>query len=95
MYLPSMKKTMLVAGCALVLGSTVTASDFATGWLNFSEPQQDLIDNLGDVLRSYEQASCQQQQQEALQRYLALGIPCNSAILMAQSQYPCDWTDEL
>ena len=76
-----------------MLLSTVTASDFATGWLNFREPQQDLIDNLGDVLRSYEQASCQQQQQEALPRFLAMGISYNAAALMAHSQYPCDSTD--
>jgi len=82
---------MLVAGCALILGSTVTASDFAADWLNFREPQRDLISNLKEVLREQnELENCREQQQQALQRFLALGFSSNAAALMAHEQYPCD-----
>jgi hypothetical protein len=57
-------------------------------------PQQDLIDNLGEVLAAQSQLeSCEQQQQEALQRFLALGVPFQSAIFMAANQFPCGATD--
>jgi hypothetical protein len=42
---------MLLAGCALLLGTTVMASDFAADPLNFRKPQQDIIDNLKELLR--------------------------------------------
>jgi hypothetical protein len=86
-----MSKTTLVAGCALTLLSTLTASDFATDCLYSREQQRDLIDNLGEVLAAQSQLeSCEHQQQEALQRFLALGLSYNAAALMAHSQYPCD-----
>jgi hypothetical protein len=86
-----MRKTLLVSGCALLLCSTVPAGDFAAGPLNFREPQQDLIDNLSEVLReTKEDQSCEKQQEEALQRFLALGFSLNAAALMAHNQYPCD-----
>jgi hypothetical protein len=51
-------------------------------------PQQDLIDNLGEVLAAQSQLeSCEQQQQEALQRFLALGVPFQSAIFMAATSF--------
>jgi hypothetical protein len=84
---------MLVAAIALVLGSTVTASDNARDWPYFEGPQQYLISNLGEVLREqHALESCSQQQQEALQRFLNMGISYNAAALMAHSQYPCDST---
>jgi hypothetical protein len=87
---------MLVAGCALLFCSTVTAGDFAADPLNFRQPQQDLIDNLSELLReTNEVQSCEKQQEEALQRFLALGFSLNAAALMAHNQYPCDSTDEL
>ena len=90
----SMRKAMLVAAIALVLGSTVTASDNARDWPYFEGPQQYLIGNLGEVLREqHALESCTQQQQEALQRFLKMGISYNAAALMAHSQYPCDSTD--
>ena len=74
--------------------STVTAGDFAADPVNFREPQQDLIANLSEVLREqYELESCEQQQQEALQRFLSVGIPFQSAVFMARNQYPCALTD--
>jgi len=85
-----MKKAMLVAAIAVVLGSTVTASDNARDWPYFEGPQQYLVSNLGEVLRE----SCSQQQQEALQRFLNMGISYNAAALMAHSQYPCNSTDQ-
>jgi hypothetical protein len=89
-----MRKTMLVAGCALLFCSTVTAGDFAADPLNFREPQQDLIDNVSEVLReTREVQSCERQQEEALQRFLALGFSLNAAALMAHNQYPCASTD--
>src|SRR4029077_17608474 len=69
----SMRKAMLVAAIALVLGSTVTASDNARDWPYFEGPQQYLIGNLGEVLREqHALESCSQQQQEALQRFLKM-----------------------
>jgi hypothetical protein len=57
-------------------------------------PQQDLIDNRGEVLAAQSQLeSCEQQQQEALQRFLVLGVPFQSAIFMAANQFPCGATD--
>jgi hypothetical protein len=86
-----MSKTLLVAGCALILGSTVMASDFATDWLNFRDPQLGLIDNVNEVLREQNEfESCIQQQQEALHCFLSVGVPYSAAVLMAYSQYPCD-----
>ena len=91
----SMRKAMLVAAIALVLGSTVTASDNARDWPYFEGPQQYLISNLGEVLREQHAfESCSQQQQDALQRFLNMGISYNAAALMAHSQYPCDSTDQ-
>jgi hypothetical protein len=82
---------MLVAGCALLFCSTVTAGDFAAEPLNFSQPQQDLIDNVSEVLRETNEVQrCEEQQEEALQRFLALGFSLNAAALMAHNQYPCD-----
>jgi hypothetical protein len=58
--------------------------------VNFTKPQQDLIDNLGMTLReTNELESCREQQQQALQRFLALGLSYNAAALMAHEQYPC------
>ena len=89
-----MRKTLLVAACALFFCSTVTAGDFAADPLNFREPQQDLIDNLSEVLRETKEVqSCERQQEEALQRFLALGFSLNAAALMAHNQYPCASTD--
>ena len=91
----SMRKAMLVAAIALVLGSTVTASDNARDWPYFEGPQQYLISNLGEVLREqHALESCSQQQQEALQRFLNMGISYNAALIMAHFQYPCDSTDQ-
>jgi hypothetical protein len=86
-----MRKTLLVAGCALLFCSTAPAGDFAADPLNFREPQQDLVDNLSEVLRETKEVqSCEKQQEEALQRFLALGFSLNAAALMAHNQYPCD-----
>ncbi len=53
---------MLLAGCALLLGTTVIASDFAADQLNFRNPQQDLIDNVSELLReTKELQSCEKQ----------------------------------
>ena len=91
----SVREAILVATIALVLGSTVTASDNARDWPYFEGPQQYLINNLGEVLRDqHALESCSQQQQEALQRFLNMGISYNAAALMAHSQYPCDSTDQ-
>jgi hypothetical protein len=85
---------MLVAGCALLFCSTVTAGDFGADPINFREPQQDLIDNVSAVLRETKEGqSCERQQEEALQRFLALGFSLNAAALMAHNQYPCVSTD--
>ena len=85
---------MLVTGCALMLLSTVTADDEAVYWPYFMAPQRDLFDNLTEVLRGEnELQSCIQQQEEALKRFLAMGISYDTAVLMAHSQYPCDSTD--
>jgi len=90
-YLKNMRKTMLLAGCALLLGTTVIANDFAADPPNFRKPQQDLIDNLSEILReSKELQSCEKQQEEALQRFLKAGLSLNAAALMAHNQYPCD-----
>jgi len=78
-YQKNMRKTMLLAGCALLLGTTVIASDFAADPLNFRNPQQDIIDNVSA-----------KQQEEALQRFLEAGLSLNAAALMAHNQYPCD-----
>ena len=91
----SMRKAVLVAAIALVLGSTVMAGDNARDWPSFEGPQQYLINNLGEVLREQHAfESCSQQQQDALQRFLNMGISYNAAALMADSQYPCDSTDQ-
>jgi hypothetical protein len=85
---------MLFARCALLFCSTVTAGDFAADPLNFKEPQQDLIDNVSAVLHETKEVqSCERQQEEALQRFLALGFSLNAAALMAHNQYPCASTD--
>jgi len=85
------KTTLVAAGCALILGSTVTASDDAMDWPYLKEPRGDLISNLNDVLREQNGLeSCREQQQQALQRFLALGLSYNAAALMAHEQYPCD-----
>ena len=86
---------MLVAAIALALGPIVMASDTARDWPYFDGPQQYLISNLGEVLREqHALESCSQQQQEALQRFLNMGISYNAGVLMAHSQYPCDSTDQ-
>ena len=86
---------MLVAVIALVLGSTLTASDNARDWPYFDGPQQYLISNLGEVLQEQQALrSCSKQQQEALQRFLNMGISYNAALIMAHFQYPCDSTDQ-
>ena len=86
-----MRKTMLLAGCALLLGTTVIASDFAADQLNFRNPQQDLIDNVSELLReTKELQSREKQQEEALQRFLEAGLSLNAAALMAHNQYPCN-----
>ena len=88
-----MRKTILLAGCALLLGTTVIAGDFAAEPLDFRNPQQDLIliDNLSEMLReTKELQSCEKQQEEALQRFLEVGLSLNAAALMAHNQYPCD-----
>ncbi len=86
---------MLLAGSALLLGTTVIASDFEADPLNFRNPQQDLIDNVSEMLReTRELQSCEKQQEEALQRFLEAGLSLNAAALMAHNQYPCDSTDQ-
>jgi hypothetical protein len=90
-YQKNMRKTMLLAGCALLLGATVIAGDFAAEPLDFRNPQQDLFDNLSEMLReTKELQSCEKQQEEALQRFLKAGLSLNAAALMAHNQYPCD-----
>ena len=90
-YQKNMRKTILLAGCALLLGTTVIASDFAADPLNFRNPQQGLFDNLSEMLReTKELQSCEKQQEEALQRFLKAGLSLNAAALMAHNQYPCD-----
>jgi hypothetical protein len=90
-YQKDMRKTILLAGCWLLLGTTVIASDFAADPLSFRNPQQDLFDNLSGMLReTKELQSCEKQQEEALQRFLELGLSLNAAALMAHNQYPCD-----
>ena len=75
-----MRKTILLAGCALLLGTTVIAGDFAADPLDFRNPQQDLFDNLSEMLReTKELQSCEKQQEEALQRFLKAGISLNAA----------------
>jgi hypothetical protein len=90
-YQKNMRKTILLAGCALLLGTTVIASDFAADPLSFRNPQQDLFDNLSEMIReTKELQSCEKQQEEALQRFLEVGLSLNAAALMAHNQYPCD-----
>ena len=90
-YQKNMRKTILLAGCALLLGTTVIAGDFAADPLDFRNPQQDLFDNLSEMLReTKELQSCEKQQEEALQRFLKAGLSLNAAALMAHNQYPCD-----
>ena len=87
----NMRKTILLAGCALLLGTPVIASDFAADQLNFSDPQHGLFVNLSEMLReTKELQSCEKQQEEALQRFLEAGLSLNAAALMAHNQYPCD-----
>jgi hypothetical protein len=94
-YQKNMRKTILLAGCGLLLGTTVIAGDFAADPLSFKNPQQGLFDNLSEMLRvTKELQSCEQQQEEALQRFLKLGLSLNAAALMAHNQYPCDSTDQ-
>jgi hypothetical protein len=70
------------------------AGDFAADPLSFRQPQQDLIDNVSDMLRETKEVqSCEKQQEEALQRFLSVGVPFQSAIFMAANQYPCASTD--
>jgi len=72
----------------------VTAGDFAVDPVNFRQPQQDLIANLSEALRETKEVqSCEKQQEDALQRFLALGFSLNAAALMAHNQYPCASTD--
>ncbi len=86
-----MRKTILLAGCGLLLGTTVIAGDFAADPLSFRNPQQDLFGNLSEMLReTKELQSCEKQQEEALKRFLELGLSLNAAALMAHNQYPCD-----
>jgi hypothetical protein len=88
-----MRKTILLAACGLLLGTIAIASDFAADPLSFRNPQQDLIliDNLSEMLReTKELQSCEKQQEEALQRFLEVGLSLNAAALMAHNQYPCD-----
>jgi hypothetical protein len=90
-YQKNMRKTILLAGYALLLGTTVIASDFAADPLSFRNPQQDLFDNLSEMIReTKELQSCEKQQEEALQRFLEVGLSLNAAALMAHNQYPCD-----
>jgi hypothetical protein len=90
-YQKNMRKTILLAGCALLLGTAVIASDFAADPLNFRNPQQDLFGNLSEMLREMKELqSCEKQQEEALQRFLEAGLSLNAAALMAHNQYPCD-----
>ena len=90
-YQKNMRKTILLAGYALLLGTTVIASDFAADPLSFRNPQRDLFDNLSEMLReTKELQSCEKQQEEALQRFLKVGLSLNAAALMARNQYPCD-----
>ena len=90
-YQKNMRKTILLAGCALLVGTTVIAGDFAADPLSFRNPQQDLFGNLSEMLReTKELQSCEKQQEEALQRFLKLGLSLNAAALMAHNQYPCD-----
>jgi hypothetical protein len=94
-YQKNMRKTMLLTGCALLLGTTVIAGDFAADPLNFRNPQQDLIDNPSEMLPEMKELqSCEKQQEEALQRFLEAGLSLNAAALMAHNQYPCDSTDQ-
>ena len=86
-----MREIILLAGCALLLGTTIIASDFAADPLSFRNPQQDLFGNLSEILReTKELQSCEKQQEEALQRFLEVGLSLNAAALMAHNQYPCD-----
>ena len=90
-YQKNMRKTILLAGYALLLGTTVIASDFAADPLSFRNPQRGLFDNLSEMLReTKELQSCEKQQEEALQRFLKVGLSLNVATLMAHNQYPCD-----
>lgn len=97
----SKQKTLLfeLAG-VLVRSDHRTTSDPARAVLTrghhlfVSFRMNNLIDNLGEVLAAQSQLeSCEHQQQEALQRFLALGLAYNAAALMAHSQYPLrlDW----
>src|SRR5215470_11658931 len=75
-YQKNMRKTILLAGCGLLLGTTVIASDFAADPLSFRNPQQDLFDNLSEMLRETKECqSCEKQQEEALQRFLNWVFP--------------------
>ena len=71
LYRKNMRKTILLAGCALLLGGTVIASDFAADPLSFRNPQQDLFDNLSEMIReTKELQSCEKQQEEACNVFL-------------------------
>ena len=86
-----MRKTILLAGWGLLLATALIAGDFAADPLTFRNPQQDLFGNLSEMLRqTKELQSCEKQQEEALQRFLELGLSLNAAALMAHNQYPCD-----
>ena len=90
-YQENMRETILLAGCGLLVGTTVIAGDFALDPLSFRNPQQDLFGNVSEMLReTKELQSCEKQQEEALQRFLKLGLSLNAAALMAHNQYPCD-----
>ena len=90
-YQKNMRKTILLAGYALLLGTTVIASDFAADPIGFRNPQQGLFGNLSEMIRETKKLqSCEKQQEEALQRFLEVGLSLNAAALMAHNQYPCD-----
>ena len=75
----------------MILGSTAMADDDAMDRPYFMRSQRDLISNLNGVLREQDELeSSREQQQQALQRFLALGLSYNAAALMAHEQYPCD-----
>jgi len=81
---------MLVAGCALILGSTAMAGNDAMDRPFLRMPLGDLISNVKELREQNDLESCREQQQQALQRFLALGLSYNAAALMAHEQYPCD-----
>ena len=70
-YQKNMRNTILLAGCALLLGTTVIASDFAAVPLSFRNPQQGLFDNLSEMIRETKDfQSCEKQQEELCNVFL-------------------------